>query len=182
VIKLFKSRLPTRDELVRVYAVAAFLVYSWSMYWSFWRIPSWLKYLDIVSILSIYAYAFVVNFIESISLLFLIVGVSVFLPQEWWKKEFVSKGFVLLVVVWGSALIHMYVYRDPDSQKIFLKNQLVWWICTLIVAVLFTWMAGWSLLINRSLTALADNLSVFLYVYIPLTVAAVFVVIVRIFL
>lgn len=182
MIKPSQTRLPEKEDLIHVYAVAVFLVYTWSMYWSFWRLPSWLKYLDIVSILSIYAYVFAVNFIESISLLFLVVAVSIFLPQTWWKKQFVPKGIVLLVIVWGSALIQMYVYRDPDSQKMFLQNQLTWWICTLFVAVLFTWMAGWSTLIGRALTTLADNLSVFLYIYIPLTVAAGVIIFARIFL
>ena len=43
---LIKSKIPNRKEVVAVLGVAIFLVYTWTMYVSFWKLPSWLLFLD----------------------------------------------------------------------------------------------------------------------------------------
>ena len=68
-LNLLQSRIPRGNEIISVFAVAVFMVYTWTMYVSFWNLPSWLMYLEIGEIFSIYAYAFLVNFLESILLL-----------------------------------------------------------------------------------------------------------------
>jgi len=182
VLKLFTGRLPSNTDIMAVFAGAVFMVYSWTLYWSFYKIPSWLMFLDLGGILSIYAYAFIVNFLESVLLLSAALIASIVLPQGWWKKWFVPKGFVLSLIIVASAQIHMFLYRDPDTQVLFLYGQGTWWFSTLWVAFLVTWMVGRIPFFRKALIDFADRLVVFLYIYMPLTIVALLIVLVRVFL
>lgn len=165
-----------------VYAVAMFLVYSWTLFVSFWKLPSWLFFLTIGEVLSIYSYAFLVNFIESLMLLFLVLVPGVALPRRWWLDTFIAKGFLLMLVVLGSAVLHLSLYRTPDVRAAFVNGQLLWWVATFWIAVFLTWIVGrveWAL---RGLEVIADRAVVFLYIYAPLTVLALVFVAARIFL
>jgi hypothetical protein len=105
---------------------------------------------------------------------------SIVLPRRWWTDAFVSKGFVFILNILGSALLHLFLYGTPDARPTFVNGQLAWWIVTLLVAVFLTWVVGKVKWIQQGLENLADRFVVFLYVYLPLTVIAFLVLLVRI--
>jgi hypothetical protein len=174
--------MPDRKNIVTVLAVAMFLVYTWSLFTSFWKLPSWLFFLQVGEILSIYAYAFVVNFIESILLLLIVLLPAMLLPRKLWTDTFVSRGFALILIVLGSATLHMSLYRTPDTRVNFIQGQFIWWVGTLLLAVLLTWIAGRVKWLRTALENMADRFVVFLYLYLPLTMLAAVIVLARIFL
>ena len=165
-----------------VLAVAMFLVYSWTLFTSFWKLPSWLYFLQVGEILSIYAYAFVVNFVESALLLLIVLLPAILLPRRWWTDAFTSRGFALILILLGSAALHMSIYRTPDTRAAFINGQFLWWAATLLLAALLTWIAGSVRWLRNGLENLADRFVVFLYIYLPLTLLSFFVVASRIFL
>jgi hypothetical protein len=59
---------------------------------------------------------------------------------------------------------------------------LIWWVATLLLAILLTWIAGLVGWIRRGLENMADRFVVFLYIYLPLTAIAFLIVAARIFL
>ncbi len=180
MLAALKARLPNMRNIVTVYAVAMFLVYTWTLYISFWKLPSWLYFLRISEIISIYAYAFLVNFLESILLLFIVLLPSIALPRRWWRDSFISKAFVLILIILCSAILHLSLYRTPDTRPIFVSGQFNWWIVTLLIAVFLTWVAGKVKWLRQGLENLADRFVVFLYVYLPLTGIALLIVLIRI--
>ena len=165
-----------------MFAVAMFLVYTWTLYNSFWKLPSWLFFLQVGEILSIYAYAFVVNFLESAILLLIAFLPAILLPRRWWTDTFIAKGFVFILVILGSAVLHMSLFRTPDTRAVFVSGQPVWWVITLLIAVLLTWLAGKVNWMRKGLETIADRFLVFLYVYLPLTAVSFLVILARIFL
>jgi len=173
--------MPDKRNIVTVLAVAMFLVYTWTLFTSFWKLPSWLFFLQAGEILSIYAYAFVVNFLESILLLLLVLVPAILLPRQWWTDTFISKALALILIILGSATLHVSLYRTPDTRPIFVQGQFLWWVVTLLVALLLTWMAGRVNWIRSGLENIADRFVVFLYIYLPLTALAFIVVVARIF-
>ncbi len=175
------TRIPDKRNIVTVYAVAMFLVYTWTLFTSFWKLPSWLFFLEFGEIVSIYAYAFLVNFMESILLLFPVLLASIVLPRHWWADTFIPKGFVLILVILVSALMHLTLYRTPDTREAFLSSQSGWWAGTSLIAVFLTWIAGRINWIRHGLESMADRFVVFLYLYLPLTAFALLIVLVRIF-
>ena len=182
MLKTLRSRIPDKRNIVTVFAVAMFLVYTWTLFTSFWKLPSWLFFLQFGEILSIYAYAFVVDFIESSLLLFIVLLPAVLLPRRWWTERFVSRGFAVILIILGSAVLHISLYRTPDTRPLFVSGQLSWWIVTFVLALLLTWSAGSVAWLRRGLENLSDRFVVFLYLYAPLTALALFVVLARIFL
>ena len=159
-----------------------FLVYTWTLFTSFWKLPSWLFFLQVGEILSIYAYAFVVNFIESMLLLLIVLLPVIFLPRKWWTDAFIPRGFALILIILGSATLHMALYRTPDTRATFIQGQFLWWTGTLLLALLLTWLAGRVKWLRSALENVADRFVVFLYIYLPLTLVALLVVVARIFL
>ena len=152
------------------------------MYWSFLKFPSWALYLKPSEIISVYAYAFLVDFLESILLLILTLIASVVFSQKLWKESFVSKGLLLISMLFLSAQVHMYIYRNPDDQAVFLRSQAVWWIGTLLLVIIIMWLTNQAGAVDRILVDVADRLIVFTYIYLPLTVVALVVVLARIML
>ena len=153
-------------------AVAMFLVYTWSLYISFWKFPSWLLSLRLDQILSIYTYSFVTNFIESLLLISIPLLVSLLLPARWWKEAFIARASLVIVIVFASALIHINLYGSPDTREMFVKTQVPWWLGTFLLIVLLSWLSGRVTFLRTALESLADRLTVFLYIYLPLTALA----------
>jgi hypothetical protein len=157
------------------------LVYTWTVFASFWKLPSWLFFLKSTEIISIYAYAFLVNFVESILLLCVALLPGIVLPRRWWVDVLISRGFVLILVILGSAVLHMMLFRTPDTRATFVNSQPVWWIVTILIAIILTWVAGRVALVREALENMADRLIIFLYIYLPLTAFALLIVLVRIY-
>ena len=162
MFSVLQARIPDKRNIVTVLAVAMFLVYTWTLFTSFWKLPSWLFFLQVGEILSIYAYAFVVNFIESLLLLLIVLLPAIFLPRKWWTDTFIPRGFALILIILGSAILHMALYRTPDTRATFINGQFVWWVVTLLLAVLLTWIAGRVKWLRGALENMADRFVVFL--------------------
>ena len=175
-----QERLPTRSELLGVFAATVLIVYTWTIYVSFWKLPSWLFFLNVGEILSIYSYAFLLNFLECLMLLCASLVIGLVLPRRIWSEAFVARGLVLVVILLGSAQLHLAQYPTLDLLDAFIESQMRWWFHTFWIAALVAWIAGRVGWIKQGLEQMADRFSVFLYVYLPLTIMGLIVVIVRI--
>ena len=182
MLRTLRKRIPDKKNIVTVFAFAMFLVYTWTLYTSFWKLPSWLFFLQVREIVSIYAYAFVVNFLESIVLILIALLPALFLPRSWWADTFIPKGLTLILIVLSSALLHLSLYRTPDTRAAFVHGQSAWWVITLLFCTLLTWLVGRVPWMRSGLETLADRFIVFLYIYLPLTAVAFLIVLTRILL
>jgi hypothetical protein len=179
-MEFLKARLPDRRSIIGVYATAVFLVYGWTLLASFWKVPSWLYFLKISDILSVYAYAFVVDFAESLILLFIVLLIGAILPRRWWNSHFIATGIVWIAVPMGSIMLRLYTNRTPDMWEDFVYNQWAWWGYTLLLGLLLSFLfsrVGW---LRKALEGVSDRLTVFLYIYLPVTFLSVILIIGRI--
>jgi hypothetical protein len=174
------ARLPDGRSIIGVYSAAVFLVYGWTLLASFWKVPSWLFYLKVGELLSIYAYALAVNFAESLILLVVMVLPGLILPKSWWNARFKTFGTLWITVLMGSIMIRLYTNRAPEYWEDFVYNQWGWWGYTLLLGIVLSFLFTKFSLLRNGLEALVDRLVVFLYLYLPLTVVAILVLIVRI--
>ena len=175
-----RSRFPDKQSFVAIFATAAFIVYGWTICSSFWKIPSWLFYLRLSEIFSVYAYSFLVNLVESILLTLGVLFLGLFLSGNLWKDGFISAGVVVLVILVGSALVHMRLYENPDLRVEFIHSQLRWWTGTFLIAFVVSFICVRISWLKSLLENLADRFVVFLYIYMPLTLLSFGVVLVRI--
>jgi hypothetical protein len=175
----FIVRFPDWRSIIGVYAVAVFLVYGWTLLASFWKVPSWMFFLKIGEILSVYAYSFAIDFAESILLLFVMLLIGFILPQRWWNEQFTSISVVWIFVLLGSVMLRLYTNRAPQFWEDFVYNQQAWWGYTVLLGIVLSTLFSRVNWLRKGLEGLADRLVVFLYIYMPLTAISIIVVLVR---
>jgi len=175
----FLERLPDRRSIIGVYATAVFVIYGWTLLNSFWKVPSWMFFLSIWEILSVYAYTLVVAFAESALVLLVLIFIGIVLPARWWNDRFTSLGAVWLIVVEASVMLRLYTYRTPEVWETFAHHQGWWWAFTFLIATVFSILVFYVQSVQHGLELLADRLVVFLYLYMPLTALSFLVVFLR---
>jgi hypothetical protein len=178
-MKLILQRLPARTSIVSVYAVICFIVYSWTILVAFWKFPSWLYYLTVDEIMGINAYAFTVNLIESIFLLGILLFLCMVLPASFLKNDFTVRATIILVCLLGSAMLHLYVNRGADSLENFIATMQIWWASTLLVLAILLGVSMKIQWLRAVIVNIADRLIVLLYVFMPLSLISVVIVILR---
>jgi membrane-associated HD superfamily phosphohydrolase len=180
LLQLFLGRLPERKNILGVYAVIVTLVYSWTLFTSFYKLPSWIFYLTIWQILSVYAYAFSVNLAESLLALtgVLILEFTLFLALKK-REEFQSRSILLILVVLISAMARLALFQTYGDVKVFLSSESVWWALTLLLGLPLAVFAPKSNWIRNILEGIADRASVLLYIYLPISFVSLIVVMIR---
>ena len=175
-LNFIANRLPNRQNILRVYAMSVLLTYSWTMLVSFWKLPSWLYFLSVGGIFSIYAYSFLVNFIESILLTFFVLFLAAIFPARWWKDGFVVKSITVFCILIASILLRLRIYRLEEFRIAFFESQFAWWICTVALAILSGWVLSHFKWLTNLIESFSDQVIVFLYIYLPLSAVSLIVI------
>ena len=178
---MLKARFPSRQEVLPVFAIFAFFGFSWAFYRMFWYVPSWLEYLNTWKVLTIAAYVLAFALVESLLMLVPVILISLVFPARFFKDKFVVQGSSLAALIsLGAVLI---------QRKINLVYRLeLWQILAYPLACL-----GAIVLVILALSALyervptlkhfvqsaAERMTVFAYVYVPLSLVGLVVVILR---
>lgn len=178
--RFFAGRLPSRQNILGVYAVIVLLVYSWTLVTSFYKFPSWMFYLTIGQILSVYAYAFSIDLLESILVLaaVLFLDLTLFLAFRN-KDEFQSRSILLIVGVLVVAGLRLIFFPDYEDIYAFLQSEAIWWgiaLPLMLVLAVAGSKAGW---VRNAVEVTAERAFVFLYIYIPLSLISMLIVLIR---
>lgn len=180
-MKSFYSRIPSRQQILPVFAVLIFFGFSWALYRMFWYIPSWLEYLSAWKVLAIAAYVLGFALVESLVMLGFVFCFSLLFPARVFKDNYAALGSSLAALLGiGAVLI---------QRKINLVYRLELWqvavypLAGLIALALFVLLLAWVFkrfpLTLRIVNALAERMTVFAYLYVPLGAVGMFVVVAR---
>jgi hypothetical protein len=175
-LEFLRNRAPSRAEVLAVLSVVVFAVYSWSLRQFFFKLPSLLYYSTPAEYLSILAYMLALALLESLIVVAGLVFVSVILPPRWFKEGFAYKGF-LAVVIGALSSIHFQKglpTHFPSMDVLF--RQLG---TTGLIVVGSIWLAHRSRELQGLLLRLVDSISIMTYIYVPLGMLALLVVIFR---
>ncbi len=176
-LAIFK-RIPPWGRGLQVYAVGAVVVYSWTLLWFFWKLPSLIDFLNLGEILSAFAYLLTVNFVESLLVLVAPLLLSLILPQKWFCDQFIARGAGLVLAVTGYLIILAFQFQTINGYPdIFLKTWSVAFAAALIAVIVF--LVGRFVVLRNALEALADRTTIFLYLTIPLSLIALLAVGIR---
>ena len=176
-----KSRLPTRSEAVSVFSIFVFFIFSWTLYRTSWYVPSWLEYLSLWSVLIVIAYVLAFALFESAGMLALVVFFSLFFPCKVFKEKYILQGSSLAVLISVGAVMLQrkinLVYRLELWQLVAypLVGLLASVLLVVLLAFLFTRFPALAPLIN----AMVERMVIFVYIYVPLGLLALLVVLVR---
>jgi len=147
----------------------------------FWYVPSWLEYLNIWRVLIISAYVLAFALIESLFMAAFLVMFSLLFPRHLFKDQFILTGSSLAALVSiGAVLLQRKInlVYSLESWQI-----LVYPLIFLVVMVLLVWLFAFLFaripLLRRVTAMIAERMTGFLYLYVPLGVAGLMVVLVR---
>jgi hypothetical protein len=164
-----------------VFSVIVFIVFSWTLYRTFWWVPSWLEYLSVWSILIIVAYVLAFALFESLALMGLIVVLSLLLPKRTFKDQFILQGSALCAALGlGAFLIQRKVsliYRLELWQTV--AYPLLILAGTIGLVFIFSFLFKRIRFLARLGQAVAERMTVFAYLYIPMGLVGWLVVVVR---
>ena len=179
--RLLIQRLPNAQHIWKVFAVIVTLVYSWTLFTSFYKLPSWMFYLTISQIMSIYAYSFSVNLAESILALMgvMFLEFTLFFALRGDREGFQSRSILVILVVLISSMLRLVLYKTYEDVGAFLSGELMWWAVTISLGLLIAVFAPKIIWVRKILDGIAERATVFLYIYLPLSLISLIVVIAR---
>src|SRR5512140_447536 len=94
-MRKYLSKIPTWQQIVPVYAVIVLVIYTWTILWFFWKLPSWTFFLNVGEMLTMLAYSLATNFAESLLVLCGPLVLGLVLPRKWFSEVFVARGAAL---------------------------------------------------------------------------------------
>ena len=172
-----KSRLPAFVDLSAVYSVIVVLFYGWTLVAFLWKVPSWLNYLTVGEMLTILAYSFATNWIESLLLLGLLLLATVLLPPKFLLTNFVNRGSVIVLCLLGSGMTFYARFIEQGSSTA--DSWPVWLAVTLAILSVCLVMVENVKAAGAAVSWLAEQLTVFLYILLPLSALSAAVVLAR---
>jgi hypothetical protein len=180
LIKSFAARLPDSRNMTGLYAVIVCLVYSWTLFTSFYKLPAWMFYLNLGEIASIYAYAFLFDLAESI-LLLLVVLFFEFTLFLYFKnrEEFQTRAVIMAFALLCSMAIRLALFKDYEQMDGFVNGEAAWWASAVAISMLCGVLVSKSPLLRRIVGGFTERAVIFLYIYLPLSLLSVVVVIWR---
>jgi len=174
-VNIYK-RFPTLKQLAPVYSIVVVVIYSWSLLRFFWRLPSLLNYSTAGQIGVVLSYLITINLLESLSVVFIPVILSLILPQKWFSERFVTKSVLLVLLGLGYAIFiasHINT-EEPFPYVLFQWAPLVFLLIFVLVLLLDR-----IPFLTRILEDLSDRFVVFLFISVPASVISLIVVLVR---
>jgi len=175
------ARIPSREEITPVFSTILFLVFSWALYHMFWQVPSWLYYMNVWGVLALSAYVLAYSLLESAAILGLVLLVCLLFPQRYFREQFVAQSCALAGILGlGAVAIQRKIGLVFDLQ--------IWQLITypllgLAMLPVLTWLLAIVLRrmprLARLLNSLAERMTVFALIYIPLGILGLIVVIIR---
>ena len=137
---LLKNRLPSRQEILVIFALAFVIVYSWSTLMFFNYLPGWLLFLDSWTIAGIFAYSQVFAFFESLVVLAGLVLVAAVLPPRIFRDRFVAQAAAIVVLAAAAAVV-LHLLREVPLWP---SKRLLFGLLAYLLASALAWM-GWRM-------------------------------------
>ena len=185
ILEAARKRLPVRAEILDVFNVIIFAVFGWSIRGFLFEIPAFLLYLGLGDITAVLFYMLAVALLESIVVTGGLVIVSMVLPPNWLKAGFAYKGFLIILVATIGLILFQGYYKIGFFQNL-IKNDYSDFqpvLAGLIIGVLgligLFWLFHIKPRLQHYLSKFIEQFTVFGYIYIPLGVIGILVVLVR---
>ncbi len=158
-----------------------FFIYSWALYRAAWYLPSWLFYLNVKNILILVAYILAFCLFESVVMAAFLSFLSILLPSKYFKERFTTQGSSLAAVMSISAILaqrKIGLVYDLDPRLLMASPFVI--LMFIFAAILGSYAIFRKFkTLTRWVNALAERMTVFTYIYVPLGFIGVIVVLLR---
>jgi hypothetical protein len=171
-----RKKIPPFAEILALYATIVFLIYGWAILAFFWKVPSWLYYLSLTDILAILSYALASSFVESAVILLIFLLAALSLPSRWLADKFIVRGsLTFCILTFWMALFNLVTMIQLPTSDDLISFGLV----AFLTIGLAIFVADRLSALRKIMTVLSDRLTIFLYLWLPLSAMAILILIVR---
>lgn len=162
--------------MIAVLAVAVFVCFSWTIIGFFNKLSSFILYFTPLEIANIFAFMMAFALLESLAAAGLLILLSAVLPSSWLKDGFAFKGFVILLVATITAVLFQKALRDyfPSMQTL-----LTYSLIPLLVMAFLVWFIHSRPRLQKILLIVQDRILIMLFIYVPIGVIGLLVVMAR---
>jgi hypothetical protein len=174
-----RKRLPARNEIYAVLGIVVFVVHSWAVRGFLHEVPSFILYFKIGQILAVFAYMMGFALVESLLVTFGLGLLSFLLPAGWFKNGFIFKSFITVFVgaiamLWLENTVMTFNNNFPPMDLLLTAAGITLgiWVVLLVIFHFFK-------PFQKAALFLSDRIGVFAYLYVPLGVIGMVVVLVR---
>jgi len=169
-------RFPTRSDTIAVMAVAVFACFTWTIIGFFNKLSSFILYFTPGEIANIFAFMMAFALLESLAVTGLLVLFSAVLPASWLKVGFAVKGFVILLVAATTAILFQHALRDYFPSPGLLS---AYTLLPLLVMGFLLWLVHSRPKIQNIFLSVQDRILIMLFIYLPVGVVGLLVVMAR---
>ena len=131
-----------------------------------WKLSAWLLLLNLGEIFTIFSYAMVASFLESLIILVMLLVASVLLPAQALRDDFLVRGTILSIGLFGSLAMfvgfHMR-FGIESGNRLLIPPLIV----LLLMALLLRFSAKFRSVRSVALW-LSDRFVIFLFILLPL--------------
>lgn len=172
-----RKKFPPRHEILVVYATIVFLIYGWATIAFFWKVPSWLYFMSLGEIAAILSYTFLSSLVECTLILLIFLAASLVLPSRLLSEKFAVRGsIVVYVLTFWVALLNLISLIQLPTGSDFVSFGILF----LLTVSLGLFLAERFSLVQNLLVKLGNRLTIFLYLWLPLSLLGIVVVLFRI--
>lgn len=178
-------RMPARHEALQVFSVVLFAVFGWSIRGFLYKIPAFTLYFGLGVNLAILSYMLAFALLESLLVTCGLLLLCALLPSRFLQVGFAYKGFLIVAVATISMILFETYYRveyfkdimarDYSSIPPFIIGTIA---CGAALAALL-WLFHRQPRLQRYSLHVIEQISVFTYIYVPLGLVGLFVVLAR---
>jgi len=175
-----KDKLPSFNELAPVYGVISLFVYTWTILWFFWKLNGWLVYLNLGEIGVILVYSLATNLLECLFVLMIPLLISVVLPARWYLDHFTASSTAWLLPGLSFVIFAAFQFegRSKFHQSLIIQVGIpVIFLMAFFIFATIKWQ--WA---RTLLESIADRTTIFIYLFFPISVVSIVVVLIRNFL
>ncbi len=171
----FKRRLPARGDLTLAFSMAAFLVFSWSLRGLFFKFQAYLLSYSIWDLLVIVAYMLAFALVETLLAMTLMTALALILPAAFLKEGFSYKASFFFLA-FGLVSVHLQLVMTNQPTTRFLLLELGWGLALWLALAMLTHYVG---AVRKVVLDALDRLVIFSYIYIPLGMISLVVIVLR---
>jgi len=175
-IKLVTARAPELNKVAATFGSILLIVHSYALVDYFYRVPSFLNYMDIGTLFGVLAYYMGFAFLESAVLLGLLTLLAILIPKKWYADHFSVMNFPIVTVLALSA--DRYQTQIKNAYTGILPIAL-WFGVTVALAVVMAVLFVKVTWLKRAAEFMMERVAIMNYIYVPIGLIALLVVGIR---
>ena len=185
LVHLLQGRLPARRDTLQVFGVILFTVFGWSIRGFLYKIPSFTLYFGLSSNLSILSYMLSFALLESGLVAGALLLLSMALPARFLKEGFAYKGCLITFTATTAMILfeswfRIDFFKDIMAGQYYMVPPLVIGLVLSVgLLLLLLWLFRAKPQLQKYVLYAAEQLGIFTYIYVPLGLIGLAVVIVR---